>query len=82
MERIFANILVLSSIMFLPWWLVVFLLLVLLFIFDFIEIIAYGFILDIMYSLPSGFFSKNLFLISAVVAYFIFTIVRPNLRGS
>ena len=82
MKRIIANLLALCGVMFLPWFLAVILLLVLLFIFDFIEIIVYGFILDLVYGISPGFFIKNIFLISAVISYVLVTTIKPSLRGS
>lgn len=81
MKRFFANLIVIMAIAFLPWWCPVILLVLLAFLFDFWEIALYGLVLDILYSIPGGFFLSHLFLLSGLILYALIAFIRPNLRN-
>lgn len=81
MRRLFANILVLMSIAVLPWWLAIMLILLMLVYFDFIEIMFYGMVMDVLYSRSDSYLSSHVFFVSAVFIYAVIILVKPYLRN-
>ncbi|MES2223458.1 MAG: hypothetical protein V4469_00835 [Patescibacteria group bacterium] len=80
MYRIFANILVLLSFFLLPFWCTIIVAIVVSLFFDFIEIVFYGFLFDLLYGIPGSFVETNLFTISAVTLYGIILLIKPYIK--
>ncbi len=81
MSRLFANLIVLLAIVTLPWWFTTILLVLWCIIFDYVEIVFYGLVLDILYAVPGGVIMPHIFFISSVILYLLSVIIRPNLRS-
>ena len=81
MIRALANILIIISIIALPWWAVLAFLITFSFFFDFFEIIIYGVVLDSLYAVHYSLLFSHMFFLIAVVVYASFTLIRPNLRS-
>jgi len=60
--RISLNILMVSSILFLPWWLSILFALVLLFGFEAVEVLGWGLLIDILYGTPLTLFFNFTFI--------------------
>ncbi len=80
MKRILANILALLSFFILPFWCTVILLVIISFYFDFVEIVFFGFLFDVIYGIPGSFVETNLFTISAIVLYGIILLIKPHIK--
>jgi hypothetical protein len=81
MIRLASNLIIVFVIAVLPWWLASILLVGFLVLFDFVEIIFYGIILDFLYAVPGSFLSAHGFLTSALVVYALSVIVRPYFKA-
>lgn len=81
MTRFVANISIILAIILMPWWFVVVLAVAFSFLFNFLEIMVYGMVLDSLYSVSSTFLSGHIFLIGAFVLYVVSAKIRPNLRS-
>ncbi len=80
MMRVIANLASILAIAILPWWGAALVLLVLLAVFDFLEIIIYGIILSILYGAPGGMISSYGFFFASIILYLISVYIRPYLR--
>ena len=81
MKRLIANIIVIISIAVLPWWVSMLLILLMLFYFNFIEMIIYGVMLDSLYGRQGSIISEHLFFIAGVTIYALFILIKPYLRN-
>ena len=80
MTRVLANLVVVVSLALLPWWGACVVLLVFLVVFDFVELLIYGLVLDILYGAPGGIWREHGFLFIAVIIYAISVFIRPSLK--
>ncbi len=80
MKRLFANLAVIVSICLLPYWVAVIVGVALLFFFDFVEIIFYGFVLDVLYGMPP-LWSQYKFGILASFVYVMIVYVKPYIKS-
>lgn len=81
--RILLNIVSILSIFYLPWWVVAFLSLFGLFVFDkFYEVFFYGFFLDVLYGVKSNEFYGSWFIFTVIFVFMYILIKRlkKNLR--
>jgi len=76
--RIGLNILMVSSILFLPWWFSVLLALVLLFGFEAVEVLGWGLLIDILYGTPLTFFYNFTFIFTLL--FFILFLTTTYLK--
>ncbi len=81
MKRLSANLIIAIALVTLPWWAAALLAVIFAVLFDFLEIVFYGVVLDILYAVPYNFFWGHIFLISAIVLYALSALIRPNLRS-
>ncbi len=80
MKRVLGNILALISFFLLPFWCTVIICIVLLLIFDFIEIIFFGFLFDVVYGVGGTFLQSNMFILSGMAIYGIMFLIKPYLK--
>ncbi len=80
MKRLLANLILLGSLFLLPFWCTAILAILVSLYFDFIEIIFYGFIFDLLFGIKSGFFENHIFTVSAVVMYGIILLIKPYIK--
>jgi len=80
MVRILANVLGIMCFIVLPYWCTIILLIINLFLFDFVEIVFYGFLFDVIYAIPGSFLMQNFFLLSSVVLYAIIFVAKPYIK--
>jgi hypothetical protein len=80
MYRLFANILALISLFILPLWCTIVFLIIISFFFDFVEIVAYGFVTDLVYGLHGSFIQSNIFILSSIGLYGIILLVKPYIK--
>ena len=70
--RIILNILLGISVLTLPWWLSLLIILVMLFLYRAYEVLAWGFIADVLYGWPlPAFFNTSLLITFSVVLLFL-----------
>lgn len=79
--RIFLNILIFSSILFFPWWVTVFLSLILLFSFEASEVIVWGLFIDVLYSTPLVIFFNFTFIFTLLflILFFVVQVFKKRL---
>ena len=80
MMRLIANILVLISVASLPYYITIVLCILCCFMFDFVEIIVYGLLFDILYSVPASFLASNAYILGAVCVYVIMLGIKPFIK--
>jgi len=72
--RILLNLLIFSSILFLPWWMTLFVVLVLLFALEAPEVLVWGLFIDVLYSVPLVLFFHFTFVFTFLFfVLFLFT---------
>lgn len=79
--RIFANIVILSSVFFFPWWFPAVLAIVCVFLFEnYFEILLFGLILDFLYASSEAFsLISMLFTFAATILLIVSIFVKRNL---
>lgn len=80
MLRLIGNIFVLVSLASLPFWMTLAIILFMCLTFDFVEIVLYGYVLDLMYSVPTTFLSAHIYLILAVGIYGMMIFIKPYIK--
>ena len=79
-QRIFIFVVAILSAIFFPWYVSVIMAILGLVLFDFVEVLFVGFLLDLMYGIASPFYARFIFLGSFIVLYFLFRHAKKWIR--
>lgn len=80
MVRLLANVLLLLGITVLPFWVIFVMILCLMFAFDFVEVIFYGVLFDVIYSTRELYFGTYTFAVCAALLYGIIFLIKPYIK--
>lgn len=80
MKRTLGNILALVSLFLLPFWCTIIICIVLSFLFDYVEIIFFGFLFDVLYGGGTTFLEMNTFTLGSMLLYSIIFFIKPYLK--
>jgi hypothetical protein len=80
MQRLIANILCFSAILFVPLWACLVVLFLIILFFGYVEILGYFAVVDVLYGIGGGALHNHAYLLLGVIVYLVMLKIRPYIK--